>query len=327
MPVNLEREQQLELISRLHYLGHDRNPDHPDPIDETSIDKLSFNDPIVQNAVRSYQEFFQTSLDELTLEQYGRLSLHDGDLGPATLDLLNQPRCGVPDYPEIPEGAEAATRNWPVQCRGGLWFGRTFRSVPTLTEADTTRAFWGAVNNITRSLADVDLKARDFGTQGRLHIKAALKRLQGSTLAWSYLATGNCNAILDQAYNSTVRWTIQYLCTVATHEIGHAMGMGHVRDNSATMFPSIHQRSLARYGYFNSTDNAGMRALGYRLSGLGQSSLEELFRRRDRPDPEPDPEPDPPGDDPGLSVRLGGELVVTVDGENHYFVPIPKPRF
>lgn len=282
-----------KIIRRLWDLGHFRNPAHPAGVTEDELPILQLHDAPVRIAIASFQEFMASDFDRFSLDEHKRIGHADGEIGPATESLFEMPRCGFPDYLEA--GLEEA--NWPTGCRGKLRFGRDFASLPGMSQEDTDKAFWAAVNNITAAIADIDIVSANHGDISNLQVLAGLKRLSGSTLAWSYLARNNCSDKLHQAYNTRVAWALRKAATVGTHELIHAMGGPHVRDNDATMYPSIHSRSLARYGYLNDTDLSMMRGIGYSLSGADQPSLEDLFYPRDRPKPDP-PKPEPPTPQP-----------------------------
>lgn len=311
-----------EIIKRLYSLGHFHNPAHPTDVTEADLAGLQLHSPAVRIAIASYQEYFAGEFDALALQEHGRLGIADGELGPATKSLIGMPRCGFPDYPVGVMAAGAQEANWPNACRKNLKFARSFKSAPGLTEADTDRAFWAPANNWTYALADVEMVAVNGSTsRGDARIYAGLKSLEGSTLAWSYLATNNCNDWLEQAYDTGRNWGLAYLATVASHEIGHALGLPHNRDQDALMYPSIHSRSVGRRGYPNSTDLAQAKGLGYSLSDSQPPTEANLYRPR--PHGPTDPDPVPPT---GEHWFRGGFMLMQGDAEQGEYILTPKPR-
>lgn len=253
-------------------------------------------------------------------QEHHRQPAHaDGEIGPATLDVLEMPRCGCPDY-QIPGDARSAIAeaNWPNACRGSLRFGRNFASLPGLSQADTDKVWWAVANNWSQALADVQMSVANVGDRA-VQIFAGLKALSGSTLAWSYLARNNCNVQLEQAYNTGVRWVLDLACATASHEVGHALGFEHDTHRESLMFYAVHAAGRARYGYPNEADMRQAQRLGYKPSGLPQLPLDRLFGppRTD----EPGPDPQPPGDDPPAeALRLVGD----VPGGKIYFLPLVR---
>ncbi|QDV86942.1 matrixin family metalloprotease [Planctomycetes bacterium TBK1r] len=281
-----------ELKSFLWEKGHFHNTEMPVGIEESDLDKITLTSKEFATAVRSYQDFLRPTLDELTLQEHGRLAVADGDIGPATERLFAMPRCGFPDF-EVPGAAMSAKQeaNWPTACRRNIKFGLAFDKAPGMTSDDTLKAFIGAINNWNYALSDLTAVVQRGRTGA--HIWAGLGRLGGSTLAWSYLAQSNCRAVLEQRYDNDRTWSLNFLSTVASHEIGHALGLPHNRDGSALMYPSIHSKSLGRRGYPNNTDLGQARGLGYSLSGSAPPSLDNQYRPMPHTPDEPD-EPDVP---------------------------------
>jgi hypothetical protein len=299
----------------------------PAGITEADLDRLTMTDEPSRIMIRSYQSYFQARLDELSRAMHGREAIVDGEAGPAFAQLLEEPRCGFPDYP-YPEGVMGAAleANWPTACRGQLKFGRAFANVPNMTAEDTAKA-WQAVANIwTAALADLEMDPLAHGISQGAHIFARLEALAGSTLAYSYLAQNSCKVQLPQAYNTSTKWELRLLTTVATHEVGHALGSSHVQDPDATMFPSIHARSLARWGYPNASDLRSMVSLGYKSSGKPRPSDADLFRPRNQPPttPPPGPTPGPVPPSPGRWRTEGEISVIAPDGSRQVFVLVPK---
>lgn len=306
------------ILERLFELGHFHNPETPSEVQATDLANMRLTDPEAVAALKSAQEFMAADLSGFTFERHGRPAHADGVLGPATVDLLAMPRCGCPDYP-IPGDARSAIleANWPGACRGNLRFGRVFNELPGLSKADTDKVWWAVCNNWSQALTDVNMESAVVGERA-VQILAGLKALSGSTLAWSYLARNSCNVILEQAYNTKVRWSLAMACATASHEVGHALGFEHDPNRESLMFYSVHQAGIARYGYPNAADMKQAQRLGYKPSGLPQLPLDRLFGPPQK-DPPTEPPTDPGGptdpDAPGLRV------VGSVPGGEIYFRP------
>lgn len=87
--------------------------------------------------------------------------------------------------------------------------------------------------------------------------------MSGSILAFAYLAppaNGGTNAG-DMLFNTTQSWQINGttydLMTVAIHEFGHALGMGHATDTVAAMYPAYNATKES----VNADDTAGIRTI------------------------------------------------------------------
>ena len=287
-----------------HYwnTGHFRNPDHPETWNVTKADlpKIQETDKVYHVATQSYQEYLLDLLAPLAFAFHKRPPIADGDPGPATAVLLDMPRCMMPDFhvPDDPDldalWAKPEEANWPGACRKQLVTGRSFDSLPGLNREQTDGIWWASCHNWTESIEDLQMTPGPVGQSSGAHFYADVKSLSGSILAWSYLARNSCAVQLAQAYNSRVNWGMPLAATTKTHEDGHALGLNHISNSQATMYPSIHQSSTARLGYPHSSDIAGMQALGYRPHPEWQSrkpSADQIYKPRgDSPVP-PDPTP------------------------------------
>ena len=87
--------------------------------------------------------------------------------------------------------------------------------------------------------------------------------MSGSILAFAFLAppaNGGTNAG-DMFFNTTQSWQINGttydLMTVAIHEFGHAIGMGHAADSTAAMYPAYNATKQA----VNTDDTSGIRTI------------------------------------------------------------------
>jgi hypothetical protein len=214
-------------------LGHFNNPDEADAFDfdKSQIDRLGREDKPAISAARSFQHFHAQRLDQLTHVFHGRGCRIDGDIGPATLALLAQPRCQLPDY-----ASKSAEANWPNSCRDNITVRSQWSGLGS-PHVDTVEAFTAALNSWEKVLS-LDFHQVNW-SHGEQRINAEPARLPGSVLAWSHLATGSCSANLQQRYDSTQRWSAWLFQSVAAHELGHALGLGHIRNSNALMYPSI----------------------------------------------------------------------------------------
>lgn len=228
----------------------------------------------IEDGIVSFQWFFEEELDEGCRKVHNRSLDVDGHIGPVTEELLKRPRCGCPDIQRAVEPEEA---NWPPACRTNLttWLATDRLNLPVDTIKERQRAAldsWEAVIDVAFAQAESRGEARIWSTNGPL---------SGSTLAWSYLATGSCRSRLEQRYNTRTNWSPQLFQAVVAHEVGHALGMPHHRDRSGLMYP------YARAGIYKpaAVDVRQAKGLGYG-------------------DPINKPEPEPPSEPPELPPEL-----------------------
>ncbi|HLB47772.1 MAG TPA: matrixin family metalloprotease [Anaerolineales bacterium] len=217
----------------------------------------------LEEAIALYQQNHGAALDELAARYHGRLVMRskagadiDGDIGPATAQLLNSRFC---DCADVLPNAAIAEANWPDSCRRDITLSWNFKNAPGLTETDQF-AVWKSVKDEYERLFDLQFVLRAEQGYGSSRINAKLLALPGSVLAWSYLATSNCADRLQQAYDSTIRWSVNLAIGTWKHEVGHALGMNHTpSDPRSLMYPSMNGQTG-----LNATDIAQMERIGYK---------------------------------------------------------------
>lgn len=305
-------DDEKRLLAQLQRYGHFANPDAAEAMDAANrVDRLELTDAGAIAAVASYQRLLKQTFDDLSLRHHGRMGIVDGEVGPATRELIELPRCGVPDY----AGEQEA--NWPRDCRGKLKAARDFPALPGMSAEDTDRCWWGICNNWTAALSDVDITPEDgvaSQVPGKYDFFADLRRLGGSTLAWHQLAQNNCAVTLQGAWDNDRSWSLVFALTTGTHEFGHGLGLGHVRDGQALMYPVINSAARSRRGYPNSTDLAQCRQLGYLTSGRPQPAGDALYRPRGT---------DAPPDDLPRDWKVSGTIIIQHGGQSFTIVPVP----
>lgn len=273
------------LIARSVEFGHHWSPAviAAGGIDETALDKLTLADLPVKLMVQSYQQWFASELDKLTMRSpefggHARASIADGDVGDCTRLLLTMPRCGEPDYQNPLTAIEEG--NWPEQCRYEITTSYQM-NLSGLSEAQLA-SLWQEAD---RNWSDVLNVAFEFRPQDYPNTRffAFAHRFGGSILADHYLAISDCSARLQGRYD-TRTWSPVLFVTTSTHEKGHGLGFNHTNDSSSTMYPSITDASMNRRGRPNGTDLREARRVGY-------------TERTSPPEPEP-PGPQPPGPQP-----------------------------
>lgn len=269
------------------YLNENINPEALDEHDGDFVD-----------AVSRWQSRYAYILDEAVHRWHGRALVPNGEIGLASLELLNTPRCGCRD-PQPGDAIEEA--NWPDACRQDIttWWDLTGLNI----DSDTSRREMAAAYDSW--FQRVVLQFRRVGSAAEARIYSGVASLSGSTLAWSYLAQNNCGARLEQRYNSRVDWkrdNSEYLRRVGAHEIGHALGLQHINSTAALMNPYITAIAVPQR-----LDLAAMQRAGYTL------------RTETPPPPPPPPAPPPlPGDE------LDTIVITTTSGKSTKYKLVKK---
>lgn len=221
------------------------------------------------NSLRAYQEWYGLK--------------PDGVVGPITSTIMAERRCGVPDFAGGPEKAQ-----WPRSCM----------EVPVAYDFDRIDANiaseswqlaldkWNEVCGITLELVQGLRNGKIWATDGAL---------PGSTLAWSFLANDSCGSRLEQRYDTTISYTVEFLTKIIFHEVGHALGLQHSNRRADIMFPSIGPAPWSSYPSENDVRRV--------VDRYGEA-------------PEPPPPPPPPG---GIWKILDGDIVMEHDGFSNTF--------
>lgn len=150
----------------------------------------------------------------------------DGVIGPQTIQLLRDPRrCGMPD---LMQNRDCKWNRADVVWRAQL-------ELRQMSTADAASVFeeaclqWNAVCGIRLQRASrqsaVDIHAEE-GEGRRDDFDGP-----GGTLAWSELPCGR-ERMLQQRYDVAENWHREFLLAVVCHEVGHAIGIPHIRSGN-----------------------------------------------------------------------------------------------
>ena len=225
----------IQLLTDTGHLSWPRGFENTEPIGRGP----TIHSPCVHNAIASYQEYMVANLEPLSLIHHHRPARCDGELGPATMELFAQPRCGCCDYgPDV----QPATGNgsW-AGCHGiGDFHSATVyvdkSGMPSFLEPVFEQAWDGSA----AAYDAIGLRWKRVVSLGEANIRFTfVSRSNG----WIGLAiVGNkqsCNSFIWCKFLSTYKpsnilgsWT-----ELIMHELGHNAGLQHSR--GGIMNPSI----------------------------------------------------------------------------------------
>ena len=292
------RERQQQLIQILYDTGHFENPENPTGVLENELQFLTINDEPVKIAVRSYQNFFNDQYHTLT----SGIGIADGELNPATVKLLELPRCSVSDF------VSSGVGSWPKNCNG-TGHAITVRVSKAGMPSFLSSSFEQAWDLCAASYDNMGLRLIREDTNDNANILMSFERLRGSTIGLAIVGRNQtCRtsiwAKFSPTYNPKDR--INQWARLLSHELGHNMGMGHSR--GGIMNPSIVS------GPYTGTQWRG---------DPNESILRRYFGGIPNTPPTPEPEPPKgPNDEwwQGSLNRMRGDEII------ESFILIPRPK-
>lgn len=279
-----------EAVERLHQYGHFQHPAMPNGwnVGPAVFHLLKPDDRVVRDAVASFQEF------------NGLLAT--GDLGPATLELLNAERCGMPDYPDPTQAVGSG--GWPMPCqKNGVKVHFNTSGMP----ASVVARWDGIVAAVFKAYAEIGLKLIQVPTAGEANIYQTWTRLAGSTIG---LAEFNSQSCSDRVFCKLDPGYTGYVASLLAHEIGHNCNLNH-RSQGGIMHPSI-QRDPDPFTWRNDPSYPDLRKM------YGGEPID--------PKPEPPPGPQPPPFNPIIDTfSISGKLYEIREAGG--IVPLPTNPF
>uniref|UniRef100_A0A7N0R888 Peptidase metallopeptidase domain-containing protein n=1 Tax=Kalanchoe fedtschenkoi TaxID=63787 RepID=A0A7N0R888_KALFE len=227
----------------LEHFGYLQYPSDPNTSD-------AFDD-LLEHAVKTYQANYQLNVT--------------GTLDDDTLSYMMRSRCGVPDivngtnWMQHHHGDDDKKKKhgsmfhqvshftffpgspkWP-RSKTHLTYG-FYTNVPTVARTAIQSAFntWGAATRFSFTRVNylrADLKIR---FERRAHGDGSPFDGRGGTLAHAFAPTdGRAHFDADELWSAGAIPNRFDIKTVALHEIGHLLGLGHSSVRNAIMFPSI----------------------------------------------------------------------------------------
>lgn len=321
-----------DIIDRLYKTGHFWNPANPDGLNikRSDLPKLTLTDKVVVKAAASFQ-WADANMEALVGLHHKRALIPDGDVGPATLDMLDMPRCPMPDFTPPPDAdfnygdpqiQEAVKSQRDFATGSGSWLasgcdpehkgGHSIRvGINTSNASSTVKNYLDkCAAECVKAYAEVGLRVRyifDTKTVVDCEIQKEFERLSGNVIGWNYFPTPNsCRRITGRLSSSYAPSDWRMFANLKCHETGHGVGLNHGRG-------SIMNASIL---------------LVWPMTFVGTYSFPNLERWFGGKPITPDvPEiPLPPGEP--LTAYLTGSLQIIHDGKpagDFIFVPKKRP--
>ena len=253
-----------EIAQWLQQFGHAWGDENLRDIDAGRAAMMDGSEADYRALVRSFQTL-DANVEALVGRRHRRELSADGDVGPATLEVMAYPRCAMPDFappphasfhyddPELQAAVESyqqfadeykgGSGSWPKGCDPQVPNYHSARANVMMGGASAhQKATWAeCAKMVEKCLADMGHSIRHVleGDPKDCEHDVRFQSIAGSTIGFAYFPTPNTcnqtvNARLDNGFNP--RATV--LAELYVHEYqGHSIGLQHTR--GGIMNPSI----------------------------------------------------------------------------------------
>ena len=179
---------------------------------KTWVVAQKISDAELKRAVKAYQKFNGLA--------------QDGVVDDVTAHWISRRRCGLPDF-----GLTAAGRTckWPMK---EISYYHEIK-MPGLKDHQVAEAYDVAFSQWAE-ICDIEPQRVDAADQANIYAQSGVGRScnldgRGGTLAWSELPCGVTKHVqLDQMFDEAEPWSFNMAVAVICHELGHALGLGHL---------------------------------------------------------------------------------------------------
>lgn len=288
----MDKADEQRLLRHAWDYGHFRNPLYPDTHNVVEADLATLS-PLGSHRSRDAIASVQMSdcqCDEMCRSMFhGRPLVADGHPGPATMALIDIPRCRVPDFAtDDDEYGQAGTIAWQ-DCDPTVEHDHeVVIRFDDRNATSTWKAYLPKVkSNVVALSAEMGLSLRhiDWDSNENYHSSIRFIRISGNTIGYFYFPQGGCKRIpqgaLDTGYNPDVEMAS---ILTAHEEAGHGVGLGHrpAKRDSNNILRGIENPSIVRVP----------------LTWRGDPSEGDMIKLYSGVPLEPDDPPDPPDDKP-----------------------------
>lgn len=224
--------------------GHHHNPKYPilEGFTTAGLLALPQDHELVTSMVKSVQES-DGNLNAIAMSIHHRDAIIDGDPGPATLALIELPRCACRDFEAATENEEQRS-SWKKGCVPE--FPDLYAIVMGL-EVSKMQSVWR--DNLDEITAAITKAENEIGyhvlwrkdLSGQAHMKISWGPIAGGVIGWNSVPNSfSCGLSITGKIDTTWNSDIKRLGRLGLHEwMGHGFGFGHYSGSDSIMNPSI----------------------------------------------------------------------------------------
>lgn len=275
--------EEIDFIKSMWRSGHFWNPAYPATLNvkESDLPKLRLTDKVVQFAVASFQ-MGDSNMHTFASLHHKRAPMFDGDVGPATMDLIAMPRCPMPDFAPPPGatfdyGDESLNRcvesmqrradkatgsgSWPHGCHGKPDVHEVKISYDLRNLTAKHKEWWPEITRLSHAaVADIGILLTEVPVGEKANITVYGRVLSGSVIGMAEFNSGQCGDTVFCQLNPNFAPSLASVLKLLLHENGHNWNLEHKAGN--IMNPSITPDSVPNYwikregGQATYTDNS-----------------------------------------------------------------------